>query len=153
MSVYFCFSLGSSTAHQSASILVAPRLSSRGCSCRTSERCRLQNSRKAFMGRRARCSEEYSSLSSSIPPHSTACAPLSAHNTGSSGEKLGKRELEILVNFNSSSAQIYTKIKTYSHIFAAIFHHSTILKLNNMDEIWTIGNIFVYKIIDQNARH
>lgn len=121
MSVYFCFSLGSSTAHQSARILVAPRLSSRGCSCRTSERWRLQNSRKAFMGRRARCSEEYSSLSSSIPPHSPSWALVSAHNTGSWGEKWGKNWIETyrdLVNFNSNNGQSYNKLKSRSiHTF------------------------------------
>ena len=75
MSVYFCFSLGSSTAHQSARILVAPRLSRRGCSCRTSERWRLQKSRKAFMGRRARCSVGSSSGSSLATTHCSAPGP------------------------------------------------------------------------------
>lgn len=82
MSVYFCFSLGSSTAHQSARILVAPRLSRRGCSCRTRERWRLQKRRKAFIGRRARCSFESSSTSSVVLPHCT-CEPCSCpHSTG-----------------------------------------------------------------------
>lgn len=65
MSVYFCFSFGSRTDHQSAKILVAPRLSRRGCSFRTRERWRLQNKRNAFIGRRARCSDDSSSSVSS----------------------------------------------------------------------------------------
>lgn len=73
MSVYFCFSFGSRTAHQSASILVAPRLSSLGCSCRTRERWRLQNKRNAFIGLRARCSGD---SSSSVSP--TSCSRPSA---------------------------------------------------------------------------
>lgn len=64
MSVYFCFSSGSRTAHQSASILVAPRLSSLGCFWRTRERWRLQNKRNAFIGLRARCSGDSSSSAS-----------------------------------------------------------------------------------------
>lgn len=69
MSVYFCFSFGSRTAHQSASIFVAPRLSSLGCSWRTTERWRLQNKRNAFIGLRARCSGD---SSSSVSP--TSCS-------------------------------------------------------------------------------
>lgn len=73
ISVYFCFSFGSRTAHQSANILVAPRLSSLGCSWRTTERWRLQNKRNAFIGLRARCSGD---SSSSISP--TSCSRPSA---------------------------------------------------------------------------
>ena len=82
MSVYFCFSLGSRTAHQSARILVAPRLSKRGCSCRTRERWRLQKRRKAFIGRRARCSLESSSTSSVLLPHCTCDPCCWPHSTG-----------------------------------------------------------------------
>lgn len=77
MSVYFCFSFGSRTAHQSARILVAPRLSRRGCSFRTRERWRLQNKRNAFIGRRARCSEDSSSSVSSA-----SCSKPSAPRSG-----------------------------------------------------------------------
>lgn len=90
ISVYFCFSLGSSTAHQSARILVAPRLSRRGCSCLTSERWRLQKSRKAFIGRLARCSFESSSTSSVVLPHCTCESCSWSHRTGCWLKKMGK---------------------------------------------------------------
>lgn len=92
MSVYFCFSLGSSTAHQSAKILVAPRLSRRGCSCRTRERWRLQKRRKAFIGRLARCSLESSSASSVVLPH-CGCEPCSWRNSSACWECIQNWEI------------------------------------------------------------
>lgn len=85
MSVYFCFSFGSRTAHQSAKILVAPRLSRRGCSFRTRERWRLQNKRNAFIGRRARCSEDSSSSVSSA-----SCSKPSAPRSGTYQNQKGR---------------------------------------------------------------
>lgn len=85
MSVYFCFSFGSRTDHQSAKILVAPRLSRRGCSFRTRERWRLQNKRNAFIGRRARCSEDSSSSVSSA-----SCSKPSGPRSGTWQNRKGR---------------------------------------------------------------